>query len=348
VREFVFVDDARTFGGGQGNVLRLARFAGESESDRSARVICPGGSELARRCRAARIDVADASFPAVPLRIPRAVLRLRRLLASIGPESIVVGTSLRAQVYIHAAGIGLGRTLRVVHYLPEQDSAGRLTTRLLLRRFGALVVVGENSARAYRGLRGVHVIVANTFLLPEELAKAAETAPPANDGPPVLGVLARLIPEKGVLELVSELAVIEAAWSSVDVGGKRESETYACAVEARLATLGLATRVKLLGHVDDLSSFFAAIDALVVPSVGNEGQPTVIVEALAHGRPAIVREPIWTRDFEAMPVYPYRDSSDLARVLSSLEPSAPDPQRLAEQFGPMQMLAALEAAAKER
>src|SRR6266536_3314053 len=323
MRDFAFLDDARTFGGGQGNVLRLARYIG-SLPDNSVRVICPGGTELARRCRAAGIAVANASFPGfgplAPLWNPRAVGRLRRLFTRLDPETVVVGMSLRTQVYAHAAGLGFGRSVRIVHFLPEQDSARRLTTKLLLRRFGAVVVVGENAARAYRAQLGnVQVVVANTFLLPEEFAAAAQTAGPTRDGPPALGVLARLITEKGIVELVNELAEIESAWSSLVVGGKREKESYVRTVEARLEALGLDQRVRLAGHVEDLGAFFAEIDALVVPSVGNEGQPTVIVEALAHGRPAIVREPIWSREFEGLPVFPYWDGSDLERVLGSLD-----------------------------
>jgi glycosyltransferase involved in cell wall biosynthesis len=349
VRDFVFLDDARVFGGGQGNVLRLARFIRESLPESSVQVTCPKASELARRCRAAEIAVADACFPGfgplAPLRILRAVRRLRRLLAPLGAEAVVVGMSLRTQVYAHAAALGLGRSLHIVHFLPEQDSARRLTAKLLLRRFGALVVVGESAARAYRARLGsVQVVVANTFLLPEEFAEAKRTARPTIDGPPALGVLARLIPEKGILELVSELAEIESAWSSLIIGGQRENERYARAVEARLEGLNFEQRVLLPGHVDDLGAFFADIDALIVPSVGNEGQPTVIVEALAHDKPAIVREPISSADFEGLPVFSYRDACDLERLLGTLDRPMIDSKELLERFGPMQVLEALDAA----
>jgi glycosyltransferase involved in cell wall biosynthesis len=351
VREFVFLDDARVFGGGQGNVLRLARFLTESLPDRSARVICPSASELAQRCRAAGIAVADASFPGfgplAPLRIPRAVRHLRRLLAPVGAETVIVGMSLRSQVYAHAAALGLGRQLRIVHFLPEQDSARRLTAKLLLRRFGALVVVGENAARAYRARLGpgAPVLVVNNFLLPEEFAAATGTGRPTKDGPPALGVVARLIPEKGILELVSELAKIDSAWSSVAVAGEREDESYARALERRIAASGLEDRIRLVGPIRDLSAFFGGIDALVVPSVGNEGQPTVIIEALAHGRPAIVREPVWSAEFEQLPVSLYRDSDGLARAVRHLSDESVAPEELARRFGPMKVVEALESAA---
>jgi glycosyltransferase involved in cell wall biosynthesis len=350
VREIWFLDDARVFGGGQGNVWRLASFV-ESLPDRSARVFCPGKSQLASRCRAAGIPVTNAAFPDLsPLaarRIARAVRDLRRVLRTADTGTLIVGASLRTQVYAHAAALGLRRAPPIVHYLPEQDSARRLTTRLMLRRFDALVVVGQNSARAYEDrLTGARVQVANTFLLPHEFGNAASRAKrQSRNERPTLGVLARLIPEKGVLELVDELSQVREAWSRALIAGTRENERYARAVEDRLEVLGLAQRVRLLGHVDDLGAFFDDAEVLVVPSVGNEGQPTVVIEALAYGRSAIVREPIWSDDFKGLPVLPYRSARDLERALANLDESTVDLTRLAEHFGPMQFLKAVERAA---
>jgi glycosyltransferase involved in cell wall biosynthesis len=349
VREFVFLDDAPIFGGAERNVLRLARFLTESVTGRAVRVICPSTSELAARCRVSGIAVVDGRFPGfgplAPLAISRAVGRLRRLLTKLNDDAVIVGVTLRSQVYAHAAILGLGRPLHIVHFLPEQDSARRLTAKLMLRRFGALVVVGENAARTYRARLGtVPVFVVNNFLLPEEFAAATRVTRPKTDEPPTLGVLARLIPEKGILELIFELSGIEGAWSRVVVAGERQDERYARTVEERIAALGFADRIRLLGPVNDLGPFFGAIDALVVPSVGNEGQPTVILEALAYGCPAIVREPVWSTDFNGLPVLPYRDGPVLAQRLRDLDRSTRAPRELAERFGPMQVLEALEAA----
>jgi glycosyltransferase involved in cell wall biosynthesis len=351
VREFIFVDDARVFGGGQRNVLRLARFVNESLPERSARVICPGASELAKRCRAAGIPLADACFPGfgalAPVRITHAVGRLRRIFAGLGADTVVVGMSLRTQVYAHAAALGSRRRLRIVHFLPEQDSAGRLTARLLLRRYGSVVVVGDIAARTYQELLpDVHVHGMNNFLLEEEFQAAAAREQPVREGLPVVGVLTRLLEGKGVVELLSELAETPDAWSRLLVTGGRQDEQYALAVERRISDLGLQDRVRLLGQVDELGAFFDEIDTLVVPSVGNEGQPTVILEALAHGRPVIVREPMWSHAFDGLPVVSYRDALDLRVALTRLPPARVSPTDLARRFGPNSAIEAIEAAAE--
>jgi glycosyltransferase involved in cell wall biosynthesis len=349
-RDFVILDDARIFGGGQQNALRLARFIAESLPSRAARVICPASSELAHHCRAAGIGVADADFPGLsalaPLRVARAVGRLRRLFASVG-EAAIVGMSLRTHVYAHAASATLGRRVRIVHFLPEQDSAARLTTKVLLRRYGAVVVVGDDAARAYRELLpDVSVRGINNFMLPEEFESAAarRVEPPGED-PPVLGMLTRLLPEKGVRELVDELSENPDAWSELLVGGDRQDQFHAEEVEGRIAALGLDSRIRLLGHVTDLAAFFGKIDALVVPSVGNEGQPTVILEALAYGRPAIVRESIWSPAFVGLPVTPYGDATDLGDVVAHVDAATVEPDELVRRFGPAAAVEAIEAAA---
>jgi glycosyltransferase involved in cell wall biosynthesis len=352
VVEYWLVDDAPIFGGAERNMLRLARFINESVPDRSARVVCPEHSQLAEHCRRVGILVVHATFPDLGVAsapdITLAVKRLRWTLREAGKTAVVVCPTLRTQVYAHAALFGRRSAPQVVHLLPEQDSARRLTTRLMLRRYGAVVALGANAARAYQALvPGYRVRTANNFLLPDEfLGRLPALPPPRTDPPLALGVLARLIPEKGVLELIEELAVVPQLWSRLVVGGERQDERYVRTVEERVRDLGLEHRVRLLGHIEALADFFAAIDALVVPSVGNEGQPTVILEALVHGRPALVRASTWSAEFDGLPVHPYRDSDDLAQSLADLEDTPVNAATLAERFGPAQLIEAIELAAE--
>ena len=349
-RELWLLNDGRIFGGGQLTTLRLATFVHSTLSDQRAQVLCPGPSELAERCRQAGIPVVDARFPDLGLlevgRIARAVRGLRRLFAEADSDVVVVGTSLRAQVYAHAAAVRLPRPPSIVHLMVEQDSARHASARFLLRRFGSVVVIEENAATAYRErLPGVRVISVNNILLPEEFDRAARARIRRRLDTPALGVLARLIPEKGVLELIHDLAEMPRAWSQLLIAGPWQDPAYAERIEARIAALGLVPRVRLLGPVTDLAAFFAGIDVLIVPSVGNEGQPAVIIEALAHGRPVIVRAPLLSDAFAGFPVLPFRNSADLGRALSDLPRGVPDPQELALRFGPMQLVEAIDAAA---
>ena len=119
---------------------------------------------------------------------------------------------------------------------------------------------------------------------------------------------------------------------------------YAERLRAAVDDAGIEHRVSLLGRVEHLPGFFADVDVLLVPSTGHEAQPTVILEALAFGRPVIVRRPIWSRDFDGLPVTPYSTAAELATALSETmgPPSASELQR---RFGPEQALTAILEAA---
>jgi glycosyltransferase involved in cell wall biosynthesis len=349
-RELWLLNDGRIFGGGQLTTLRLATFVVRALPDRGVVVVCPASSELARRCRQAEVPVAHAQFPSLSvaqaLRIPRSVLGLRRLLARAGDSgAVVVGTSLRVQVSARVARLGLRRPPAFVNLMVEQDSARRASARLLLRRSGSVLVIEEGAAAAYRErLPGLRVGSVNNVLLPEEVAAAVRARAPRRNGPLALGVLARLIPEKGVLELIEELAACPRAWSRLVVAGPRQDEAYAERVEAKISALRLDDRVRLLGEISELAPFFAEIDALVVPSVGFETQPVVIMEALAHGRPVLIRAPLWSSAFSGLPVLTFRSSVDLSAALGDLPDGAVDPDELLRRFGPMQLLEGIDAA----
>ena len=57
-------------------------------------------------------------------------------------------------------------------------------------------------------------------------------------------------------------------------------------LERRAHELGVAKRCLFLGYQEDVGRFYAAMDAIVLPSA-NEGTPVSVIEALAAGRPAV-------------------------------------------------------------
>src|SRR3954447_16932466 len=57
-------------------------------------------------------------------------------------------------------------------------------------------------------------------------------------------------------------------------------------LERRAHELGVMRDTLFLGYQEDVAPFYAAFDALVLPS-GNEGTPVSVIEALAAGRPVV-------------------------------------------------------------
>ncbi|UGS38706.1 methyltransferase domain-containing protein [Capillimicrobium parvum] len=343
------LDDGLIMGGGQRFALRLADIL--AEQDTRVRFVAPADTELGAEVRARGLDLVHAEFPRlVPpaaWAIPPAVLRLREVLADAHSDTLVVGNTARCQAYATAALVTLPHPPLLVHLMHEQESAHRPTARAVYRRVGALVAVGENAAETYRDrLPDVPVACVNNFLSPDEMRRlAAQRTPPPDAATPVLGVLARMIPEKGIIELVEELAAIPGAWERLRVGAPEQDRRYTDAVRRRIAELGLEERIDLLGRVDDLSEFFAAVDRLVVPSTGTEGQPTVILEALLYGRPVIVRAPLWSPDFDGLPIRRYETPDELAAQLADPVPEPVGVDRLEQRFGARQVVSALQQTA---
>ena len=60
-------------------------------------------------------------------------------------------------------------------------------------------------------------------------------------------------------------------------------------VEQLARALGVAERVRFLGYIDDLGSWYAAFDAFLLTSA-NEGAPVVAIEALAAGVPVVATD----------------------------------------------------------
>jgi glycosyltransferase involved in cell wall biosynthesis len=345
--ELWLFDDAPILGGAEIFALRLARSL-DKRGPAKPRIVCPEGTEMAQRCAAAGMAHVAATFP--PLlpycapRWPGGVLRTRLLLERAGSEAIAIGNTARAQAYVSAAALSLRRRPRIVQLIHDQHTIGRRSGRFAFRRVGALVAVGGNVADACRrALPGVPIDRANLFLDPEEVP----SVPPHPAGArPVVGVLTRLIPEKGVLEMVEELAGVE-SWSSARIAGHAQDPGYAERVRRRIQSLGLENRIRLIGEVHDLRSFFAAVDVLIVPSTGIEGQGFAIVEALWHNRPCLVRRTALSPgDFKGLPVLPFEDSAGLDRGLRELPGRVVPADVVRRRFGAEQALEAIMQAAR--
>lgn len=345
-------DHAPIMGGAEVFALGLARSAARDRGLR-VRLVCPPDSELAARGEAEGLEQLAARFP--PLgprgapRWPDAVLAHRRLLAGLDPGAIAVANTARAQAYLTAAFPLLRKHRRpaLVHVLHEQETLGRRSGRLALRRVGSLVAIGENVASLCRArLPGVPVTKANNFLEPHRFN--GDLPKGVREGKPVIGVIARMIPEKGLLELVDELADA-GSWSRALIAADEQDAPYADLVRRRLASHGLEDRIGLVGWIDDVEAFLSSVDVLVVPSTGNEGQPTVILEALAVGVPCLVRPAVWSSDYDGLPVYSFDSAAELERRLAELPPQRTRSDDLRLRFGPEQALdAVLRSAAASR
>jgi glycosyltransferase involved in cell wall biosynthesis len=108
------------------------------------------------------------------------------------------------------------------------------------------------------------------------------------DGVPVVMLPGRLTRWKGqtiFLEALAKLADLECM--GVLVGGDQGRDSYREEIETRIAALGLESRVRLVGDVNDMAAAYMLADVVVSASTDPEAFGRVVVEAQAMGRPVI-------------------------------------------------------------
>jgi glycosyltransferase involved in cell wall biosynthesis len=103
---------------------------------------------------------------------------------------------------------------------------------------------------------------------------------------PVIGIVGRIEPGKGVKQLVSALpAVLERCPGAVllvvgDGSIRRECQRL-------VEKVGVGAAVRFTGHRDDVPALLAAMDVMAAPAIAKEGLPYAVLEAMCAGVPVV-------------------------------------------------------------
>jgi len=215
-------------------------------------------------------------FPAFAFHATEAVARLRPprdadVVHAHGFEAGLLALRSRRPPVVMTAHIDLRTQGRTARSRPL-----RALARLSARRADAVIAVSERSARPFGG---AHVIPPAFAPLPPPGRSRAEVR--TELGTPservVVVSVARLHPDKGLDVFVDAVAQTDAeGWICGD-GPLREE----------LVRRTEGTRVRLLGHRDDVPDLLGAADMFALPSVG-EAYGIAVVEAIAAGLPVVV------------------------------------------------------------
>jgi len=109
--------------------------------------------------------------------------------------------------------------------------------------------------------------------------------------PPTVGLVGRIVPIKDVKTFVRAMRHVVDALPDAEgviVGGADEEPAYAAECEALVRSLGLAERVRFLGH-QDVRAIFPQLGVLMLSSV-SEAQPLAVLEAFASGVPCVTTD----------------------------------------------------------
>ena len=111
------------------------------------------------------------------------------------------------------------------------------------------------------------------------------------DGAPVVMLPARLTRWKGAAVLIDAMArMAHADACCVLVGATQGRERFARQLEAQAQALGMAGRLRLVGHCDDMPAALALADVVVSASLDPEGFGRAVIEAQAMARPVIATD----------------------------------------------------------
>jgi glycosyltransferase involved in cell wall biosynthesis len=204
---------------------------------------------------------------------PDTLLRLYRVLRRHRPDVI------HAQANMAAVMVGLvGRFLpaaRVATIHNQKRSTG------MFRRFDRVIAVSKGVAAC---VAGMDPVVVYNGIEPRPAGAAGKDGPTrlprARDGRPVVLAVGRLVTAKGFDLLINAWGGLDADLMIVGEGPERP------ALEARVAALGLADRIRLPGHRDDVPTLMQGADLLVIAS-RREGFSYVLLEALQAGLPVV-------------------------------------------------------------
>ncbi|MCE5257765.1 MAG: glycosyltransferase [Chloroflexi bacterium] len=198
-------------------------------------------------------------------------LKLPLVISMHGSDVFVTEHS---KMYARAAKIGFRQAYCVTavsqHLLDRSVSAG------LDPRKGHVVSCGVDAARFAQG---------DGQRMRSRLGIAA--------GAPVIGAIGRLVFKKGFSYLIDAMPRVLQSFPMAKCIIAGEGDLKSELIE-RTKTLGIADAVQVVGHIDwqDTPDFYAMCDVLALPSVvdahGNvDGQPNVLLEAMAAGRAVV-------------------------------------------------------------
>ena len=334
----------RGWGGQPARILMVAE--GMARLGHDVTLAVPPGSILAQKARAAGIR----TFEAAHFRHPRHVLRaladrraLARHLAEAAYDLVVAHGSQdlwTAALARPAFRNGAGPFPLAYTRHNTKQVRDHAFNRWLFRRVDHLIVVSGSVLPRFepffaRGdLRRERVSVVHSSYRPERFHPGLDRSRfraeiGAADGAPLVGVVGRLVADKGQDDFLRAAALLrprrpEARFVLAGTGTAEPS------LRRLAADLGLGDAVRFLGFRDDVPEVTASLAVSVLPSVDCDASSAALKEALACGVPVVATEVGGASEIvhpgETGLIVPPRDP---ARLAAAIEALLDDPGRAA-------------------
>ena len=228
------------------------------------------------------------------------VVRLVRHLALAGATRDLVYCNSQKSFVLGALASCLNRTPLLWHLHDILDTAhfGRSQIRLVIILANKLAtrVVAPSQAVADAfivagGRRALVAVVPNGVSVPPAAPGPDERAALRQrlDLPMgfLFGVFSRLAPWKGQNIAIEALAQLPDASCIIAGDALFGEEKYSRSLRTQAERLGVASRVRFLGHRDDVAALMQAVDVVVHPSIDPEPFGLTLVEAMLAETPVV-------------------------------------------------------------
>ena len=224
-----------------------------------------------------------------------AVARVVRLLREHRIDVLQTHDAQTRRIGVIAAALTGVRHITSVHgwiFNDRKERAAKWLDARLIRQADAVIAVSDRLKQELEaaGVPPQRITVLRNAILLRDYAVAGTAESVRRefgirDDQPVISIVGRLSLEKGhetFLQAASSIAKSHPDLRCLIVGDGPLEHT----LRQRVQALGLTTQVVFTGHRSQLADIYAATDVLVISSL-TEGIPNVLLEAFAHGKPAV-------------------------------------------------------------
>ncbi len=289
----ILIAESSTTMGGQ-ELAVLLHADGLRKRGHEVRLILEPGSSIHRLAEGKGLTVELVAMSR--LRYPTAIASFRRLMARDRPSLLHVNSSRDSWIGGLAARLVTPRVevVRSRHISTPLNKT--IATRLLYRTLMDFVIVtgGELTRRGLIERDGLEPDRVAAFPIGIDVGEFKPGRPDRDlrlelglaPGHRLVGLISYLRSYKGHEYFIEAAARVLPRAKDVTfliVGEGPEEER----LRARVASLGLADQVQLLGFREDLLSVFRSLDLFVIPSVEGDTIPQVLMQALAMGLPVV-------------------------------------------------------------
>lgn len=284
----LLVTDSLAIGGAERHVVDLAMALRRHEHD--VAVACSAGGVFARDLERDGIPLRVLGESAVKRTLSITYARRLRGMVRHGQFDLV-----HAHCYASSSAAAMATLGTSIPLVLTEHSEGIWKGRIARRVSGWTYRQAQYVTVVSTPIR--QVLIDDYFLPPDRVRVIANGVAPVTPAPPctgpapgwkegpLVGVVARLQPEKGVCIFLDSVERVtrncpDARYVVVGDGPLRP------ALEHLAGRLGVADRVRFLGFRERARAMLPALDILAVPSL-TEGAPLVVLEAMAAGVPIV-------------------------------------------------------------